>query len=98
MLRTSNLAVLIALAVGAVGGWAVASGQFDSLLKAEQKPASTEPTACPLAKLSDCCENPGRAAALAAVASHNEKVSANLQKDGKKPNILVIFGDDIGQS
>ena len=27
---------------------------------------------------------------------HNEKVSANLPKDGKKPNILVIWGDDIG--
>ena len=29
-------------------------------------------------------------------AQHNQKVSATLQKDGKKPNILVIWGDDIG--
>ena len=26
-----------------------------------------------------------------AVNAHNQKVSANLQKDGKKPNILVIW-------
>jgi arylsulfatase A-like enzyme len=27
---------------------------------------------------------------------HNRQVSARLQKEGKKPNILVIWGDDIG--
>ncbi|MBA4064258.1 MAG: arylsulfatase [Isosphaera sp.] len=34
----------------------------------------------------------------AAVAAHNARVSANLQKDGKKPNICIIWGDDVGQS
>src|SRR5262249_19753860 len=36
----SNLAVLIALAVGSACGWAGASGKFDSLLNAEQKATS----------------------------------------------------------
>jgi arylsulfatase A-like enzyme len=93
MFRKTNLPVLIALAVGAVGGWAAASGKLDSLLKAEQKAA--EPAACSLAKPgAECCATPDKAALIA----HNQKVSANLQKDGKKPNILVIFGDDIGQT
>lgn len=93
MLRRLNLPVLVAPTVGTVVGWAAASGGLDSLLKAEQKSAG--PTTCPPG---GSCENADRAAAVAALAAHNETVSANLQKDGKKPNILVIFGDDIGQS
>ena len=31
--------------------------------------------------------------AFAAVAAHNQKVSATPQRDGRKPNILVIMGD-----
>ncbi len=98
MLRRSNSAVLVALAVGAAGGWAAASGRLDSILKAgpKQAPAGDVgfcPT-CPL--IGGCCEGSDKAAALAALTAHNEKVSATLQKDGKKPNILVIWGDDIG--
>jgi arylsulfatase A-like enzyme len=96
MFRKSNLPVLIALAVGTAGGWVVASGQFDSLLKAEQK--KTTAAVAESCSEAGCCGNLDRAAAIAAINAHNENVSANLQKDGKKPNILVIFGDDIGQS
>ena len=100
MFRMSNLAVLIALAVGAAGGWAAASGRLDSLLRAGTKttPAGDVgfcPT-CPL--VDDCCAKLDRATAFAALAEHNQTVSANLQKEGKKPNILVIWGDDIGIS
>ncbi len=99
MFRLSNLPVLIALAVGAGGGWSVASGHLDSLLKAEPKTCPVaESGACPLGTGKDCCSSNDMAAALAAIGSHNEKVSANLQKDGMKPNMLVIWGDDIGIS
>ncbi len=37
-----------------------------------------------------------RAAAVRTLASHNQQVAALAQKNGKKPNILVIWGDDIG--
>jgi arylsulfatase A-like enzyme len=99
MFRLSNLPVLIALALGAGGGWAVASGHLDSLLKADPEscPAS-ESAACPLGAGKDCCSGSDKAAAITAISAHNEKVSATLQKDGKKPNILVIWGDDIGIS
>jgi arylsulfatase len=95
MFRRSNLAVLIALAIGAAGGWAGASGKFDALLRAEQTAAGAapEPGACPDG---GCCISPDRFEALAAIKAHNEKVNARLQKDGKKPNILIIWGDDIG--
>ena len=65
MFRKSNLAVLIALAVGAAGGWAAASGKLDSLLRAEQK-ATTAPAVstapCPE---SGCCADADKAAILA---------------------------------
>lgn len=34
--------------------------------------------------------------ALAAVTTHNQRVATALQRTGKKPNILIIWGDDIG--
>jgi arylsulfatase A-like enzyme len=99
MFRKSNLPVLIALAIGIAGGYAVAAGHLDSFLKAEPKPApSVEPATCPLNESAGCCSGGDKAAALAAISAHNETVSANLQKDGKKPNILVIMGDDVGQT
>ncbi len=37
-----------------------------------------------------------KAQAVAAVSRHNNEVAANLRSQGKQPNILVIWGDDIG--
>jgi arylsulfatase len=91
MFRKSNLIALIALAVGVVGGWAGASGKFDSLLRAEPKTTATTTEASPCPS-NGCCSNADKAA----IDAHNQQVAAKLQKDGKKPNILVIFGDDIG--
>jgi arylsulfatase len=96
MFRISNLAVLVALAAGAAGGWAAASGRLDSLLKAETKSTPVDGNASCLLGNRDCCAKSDRAAALVAVSAHNENVSANLQRNGKKPNIVFIMGDDIG--
>ncbi|AMV29617.1 Arylsulfatase [Gemmata sp. SH-PL17] len=96
MFRVANIPVMIALTIGAAGGWAGASGKFDALLRAEQQ-ATTAADSTPCAD-GACCASPDKTAALTAINAHNAKVSANAQKDGKKPNILVIFGDDIGQS
>jgi arylsulfatase len=97
MFRISNLPILIALAVGAAGGWAATSGRLDSLLKADQtpalEPADARPGECPLG---GCCEGDDKAKLMAAVAGHNAKVSAAAAQAGKKPNIVVIMGDDIG--
>lgn len=91
MNRSPNLTLLLGLAVGVAGGWLCARGTFDSLLRAESStPVRPEGRAsCPSGE----CVSPK---SLAALAEHNRKVTANLQQAGKKPNILVIFGDDVG--
>src|SRR5262249_727855 len=97
MLTRSHLQTFLVLAVGLIAGYAAASGKlnpFQSTEAAADPPALAE-TACPLSG-GPGGGNPEKTALLAAVAGHNTKVSANVQKDGKKPNILFIMGDDIG--
>src|SRR5262245_11845158 len=96
MFRKSNLALLIALAVGVAAGWAGASGKFDALLRAEPKPTVSTETPAPTCPESGCCASPNKAAVLTEIDAHNQQVAAKFQKDGKKPNIVVIMGDDIG--
>jgi len=91
MLKRSNLVPLALVGLGTILGWAAANGQLDftrAAVASVETPASTStPTSC------DAGISP---AGIAAITAHNQKVSANLQKDGKKPNILVLWGDDIG--
>ncbi|VTU00820.1 arylsulfatase : Arylsulfatase A OS=Rhodopirellula europaea SH398 GN=RESH_00626 PE=4 SV=1: Sulfatase: Sulfatase_C [Gemmataceae bacterium] len=94
MLNRSNLVSVALLAAGASLGWAAATGHLSFSRPAVAStgpapvvvPGGEAPAACCAATA------PGRAA----LAAHNEKVSAALQKDGKKPNVLIIWGDDIG--
>jgi len=90
MLKRSTLASAVLVAVGAALGWAAASGHLDFSRAAT---ASAESPA-PADSARPCCAAGGKAAT--AIAAHNQAVSATLQKDGKKPNIVVIMGDDIG--
>jgi len=87
---------ILTLLVGGLTGWAAASGRFESLLNADIKSAacSVESPSCPLA--GDCCKETSKAAALATIAAHNQRVSTAAAQNGKKPNILMIMGDDIG--
>src|SRR4051812_21943970 len=95
-MRGSRFQFLAVLLVGGGLGFAAASSGFNPFRASHASSAgeSANPTPCPLA--GGCCAAPDKAAALAAIAAHNEKVSADLQKNGKKPNILFIMGDDIG--
>src|SRR5262245_29350532 len=98
IMRRSRLVSLATLLIGGLGGWAAASGAFDSPLKAhpnEGRQTSEYPDVC-VAQGGDCCGTAERSAILAQVAAHNTKVSANLQQAGAKPNVLFIMGDDIG--
>jgi len=85
MLRLKNLAVPIALVLGAVGGWLAASGQFSGMFRAR--------AAAPAVARSedDCCGGVDRQQFIAAEAQLETK-----GKGGKKPNIVVIMGDDVG--
>jgi arylsulfatase len=94
MLRSSRL-MLPALALGAVCGWLAGTGRLDSLLRAEaSRPAPTRP-AVGETPPAPCCEGAERGVLLARADDAKKAVAA---ENGKKPNILVIFGDDIGQS
>src|SRR5262245_8705818 len=97
MFRSSRHVPLLILFLGAVGGWAAASGRLESVTRAESTPAQSavRTSAAPGVPAAVCCNEGDPTARLVA---HNERVTAAAQKDGKKPNILVIWGDDIGQS
>lgn len=43
-----------------------------------------------------CCSDGLARSEQVALASHNQLVAATLAQTGKKPNILIIWGDDIG--
>ena len=45
-----------------------------------------------------CCSEGIHRANQVALANHNQLVAAALAQTGKKPNICIIWGDDVGQS
>jgi arylsulfatase A-like enzyme len=98
MLKRSNLVSLALVAVGMIVGWAAASGKLDFSRKAEAsvESAGSKSTLAPATPNQPNCEPTISPAARAALDAHNYKVSTTLQKEGKKPNILVLWGDDIG--
>jgi arylsulfatase len=81
MFRLKNLAVPIALLVGALGGYLVASGQLTTMFRAK--------AAAPITQGKDgcCLDGDGRQSFISAQED---------KKDKKKPNILIIWGDDVG--
>jgi arylsulfatase len=86
------------VAVGSLLGYAVASGNVSLNRSARAALPSAEPAfrAAP-----DVSPGAGpvpspRRGEQAALAAHNREVEARAAQSGKKPNILVIWGDDIG--
>ncbi|HVK19459.1 MAG TPA: arylsulfatase [Fimbriiglobus sp.] len=96
-MRSSRLQLLLVLAAGGALGYAAAVDKLNPFQRAEAAP-SVESVKPADRQQPDgaCCIDVDKAAALAAVNTHNEKVATTLQKDGKKPNVLFIMGDDIG--
>jgi arylsulfatase A-like enzyme len=61
-------------------------------------PALVAPGAsAPAASVEAACDGPVQTAA-ATIAAHNQLVAATASQTGRKPNICIIWGDDIGQS
>ncbi len=76
----TRMTTVVTLMVGALVGWIAASGQFKFKLPPSATFASASPAS--LAAADDPKPAPGSGGQPA--------------KEGKKPNILVIMGDDIG--
>jgi arylsulfatase len=86
---------VISAAMGAVLGWTAASGHLKFQRQAEAalpKGSEAAPTC------NDCCKEGDKARHLVALNRGNEEKSPAGQNSGTKPNIVIIWGDDIGQS
>ena len=84
---------ILSLIAGAVIGYAVATSNGDST--AASLPSASERSVTTAA---GCCVQIATKAELLALAAHNQAVAVAAEKSGKKPNICIIWGDDIGQS
>ena len=86
--------------LGAVLGRMTASFQIEEPLKAgvvaKQPAANSAATLSSDLKCSGACHDGVTRSDLVELAKHNQFVSAQAAQAGKKPNIIVLWGDDIG--
>ena len=99
MLKRTRLTALVCIGIGALLGYAAATGAFDPVGRAVASPSGQAASALPEASPSPagCCEGLDKGELLA-LATFNQNAAAKSQASGKKPNIVIIWGDDIGQS
>src|SRR5262245_25086500 len=90
MLCRRNLLSIAFVALGAVLGYAAAAGHLSFNRTAAAAPPAPATAATPPAAHAPCCSD-GAPAGLHLVGAGQK----DAPKDGKKPNILVIMGDDI---
>jgi arylsulfatase A-like enzyme len=104
MFRRGNASVVAIAAVGALLGYAAGTGKLDVF----RQPSLAAPPggAVPLANsraadgpaAASCCSGGDCKGVLLAMADERKESNLADDKPAKKPNILVIFGDDIGIS
>jgi hypothetical protein len=92
--KSTILQALALMAIGSLMGYAAASADRFRSAVAAQPPGDLSPTAAVTQETSCGAGNNGRGTLLA-LAEHTRTAAANAAQDGKKPNILVIFGEDI---
>ncbi len=88
MLRNARVQMAAVLAVGVLLGYLAASGKLNPSSWASQSPvvtASAKPDESISGLKPGCCEGVA-----------DDAKAVRFQKDGKKPNILFIMGDDVG--
>ncbi len=97
--RTTLLAIGM-MALGGLLGYAAASGRLTSPWQARAAAQPGEPRPAEQYAQNCCSEGTDRGLLLSRADGREARQQGGGQpaKDGKKPNILVIFGDDIGQS
>jgi arylsulfatase A-like enzyme len=100
MIKRSQVQAMILMAVGALVGYTAASSQLTALWQAQ---AASPPRESPLPREprpTDCSAGTDKGLLLATAAVHEAHPLGNGQagNDGRKPNILVLWGDDIGLS
>jgi arylsulfatase A-like enzyme len=100
MMKRTQFQAIVLMAVGSMVGYAAASGQLTAFCQAQgpSQPRESPPTEEP--RPTCCSEGTDRGLLLAKADGHEARPQSNGQPgtDGRKPNILVIWGDDIGLS
>jgi arylsulfatase A-like enzyme len=98
ILKGSSIQALALMAVGSILGYAAATAEKSK--PAVAAPAKAEPTSAPVVSAGETsCRSDGvDRATLLALAERNEAIALAASQAGKKPNILMIWGDDIGIS
>src|SRR5262245_52381681 len=95
MLRNTRVQMLQVLAAGAVAGWLTGFGRLRPPAPAQAAPADRpQPAAAG-------CDGAERGVLLAQANPAGVTLplaTGQAASGGRKPNILVIFGDDIGQT
>ncbi len=96
--KSTGFQALALVAIGSLLGYVAATADKSRTASAApQAHHADPPTAAGVGK-TPCSPGDLDRGVLLALAGHNEAVTARAAQDGKKPNILVIFGDDIGQT
>jgi arylsulfatase A-like enzyme len=101
MFKRTHVTAVVMTVLGAALGYAAASGHLNPFRLANAAPEQhvTNPIASAgNAEPFTCCTQGVNKGELLALAAHNRQVEAKAADTGKKPNILVIMGDDIGQT
>ncbi len=100
MRHSATLQTIVVLSLGAVGGYLAAASDGQLFGQAHPTPvaqsACVEPRPKGAVAPATCAEGAGKATLLAASLTSALVPPASAQAPAKKPNILVIFGDDIG--
>jgi Sulfatase len=92
--KRTTLQALALIAIGSLLGYAAATSERSRTAAAAPPAGDPGPVGASDGRGAD---GSGRGTRLA-LAERNQAVSSAAARDGRKPNILVIFGDDIGQS
>jgi hypothetical protein len=105
MLKQTHLTAMVSMLVGALLGHAAASGRLNAIdsrtiAAAESLPARQDRDVADGGDTKVACSSNGMSNGqlLAKAETRPMTTAARGQAEAKKPNILVIFGDDIGQT
>ncbi len=91
MLKKSNVKAAVLIGVGMLLGYLAATSNVDRWAGRTAVAAHAD-----VNEQAATCSEGSDKAGLLALAGHNERVVNQAEKSGKKPNILIIWGDDIG--
>jgi arylsulfatase A-like enzyme len=94
--KGSSIQPVVLVAVGSILGYVAATAEKSTPAVAASAPAEPAPPPVVAVENETCCDTGLKHGALLALAGRNETVAATAVQAGTKPNILVIFGDDIG--